>query len=150
MKKIIVGCDHAAYDMKLEVIEHLKKRGYEVTDVGCDSTESVHYPIYALAVAEKVASGEYEKGILICGTGIGMSIAANKVKGIRAAVCENEFSTEMTRAHNNANVLCMGARVISVEKMIELARLFVETPFDGGRHQNSIDMVDALDEIKKA
>ncbi len=141
MKKIIVGCDHAAYDMKLEVIEHLKKRGYEVTDVGCDSTDSVHYPIYALAVAEKVASGEYEKGILICGTGIGMSIAANKVKGIRAAVCENEFSTEMTRAHNDANILCMGARVIDTAKAIKLTDIFLDTEFMGDKHLTRINMI---------
>lgn len=141
MKKIIIGCDHAAYDMKLEVIEHLKGRGYDVTDVGCDSSESVHYPVYALAVAEKVASGEFEKGILICGTGIGMSIAANKVKGIRAAVCENEFSTEMTRAHNDANILCMGARVIDTEKAIKLTDIFLDTAFMGDKHLTRINMI---------
>ena len=149
MKKIIVGCDHAAYDMKLEVIEHLKKRGYEVTDVGCDSTDSVHYPIYALAVAEKVASGEYEKGILICGTGIGMSIAANKHKGIRAACCSDTFSARLTREHNDANMLCFGARVVGEGLALDLVDAFINAKYlNNGNHVTRVSMLKDIENEK--
>ena len=147
---ISVACDHAGSDVREAVKNMLEELGYTVTDHGCYGTDSVNYPDYAHLVCKDVQDKTSALGILICGTGIGMSMAANKHVGIRAAVCTDEFCTEMTRRHNDANVLCMGARVISLEKALELAKLFVETEFDGGRHQLRVDMVNALDEIKKA
>ena len=123
---IAAGSDHAGFEMKNALIEHLKERGYEVKDFGCFSAESCDYPDYARPVAEAVVSGEAEMGMLICGTGIGMSMAANKVKGIRAAVVSDEFSTQATREHNDANVICMGARVIDVEKATKLLDIFLD------------------------
>lgn len=147
-KRIVIACDHAGNEAKDAVIAHLIENGYEVTDFGCDGTASVNYPDYAHLVCEAIQNKEAPLGILICGTGIGMSIAANKHKGIRAALCENEFSTEMTRRHNDANVICMGARVSSVEKIIALTDIFLSTPYEGGRHDARVAMLNALDESK--
>ncbi len=138
---IAIGCDHAGYELKCEVEKYLTEKGIEFADVGTDSSESVHYPLYAEKVCELVKNGEAEYGILICGTGIGMSMAANKVKGIRAAVCSDEFSTEFTRRHNNANVMCIGARVLETEKAIALVDIFLNSPFEGGKHKTRIDMI---------
>ncbi|MBR3004368.1 MAG: threonylcarbamoyl-AMP synthase [Lachnospiraceae bacterium] len=129
---IAAGSDHAGFEMKNALIEHLKERGYEVKDFGCFSAESCDYPEYAKAVSEAVVSDEAQMGMLICGTGIGMSIAANKVKGIRAAVVSDEFSTQATREHNDANVICMGARVIDIPKAIKLLDIFLDTEFSNG------------------
>ncbi|MBE6016089.1 MAG: ribose 5-phosphate isomerase B [Lachnospiraceae bacterium] len=129
---IAMGSDHAGYEMKLVLAEHLKERGYDVKDFGTYSTESCDYPDFAKAVAKAVADGEAERGILVCGTGIGMSIAANKVKGIRAAVLSDEFSAQATREHNDANILCLGARVIDNDKAIKLLDIFMDTPFSEG------------------
>ena len=129
--KIVIGCDHAGFSLKETVINHLTKRGDTVLDAGTHSSESCHYPVYAEAVCEKVLSGECDKGILICGTGIGMSIAANKHKGIRAACCSDTFSARMTRLHNNANVLCMGERVVGPGLACDLADLFIDTEYLG-------------------
>ena len=137
---IAIGSDHGGYELKLEVIKHLKDRGFEVTDYGCDSTASCDYPIYGKAVAEAIAAGKQDLGILICGTGIGMSMAANKQKGIRAAACSDYFSAKFTRAHNNANVLCLGERVVGYGLACELVDVFLSTPFEGGKHQLRIDM----------
>ena len=137
---IAIGCDHAGFDLKKDVIKLLKEKNYEVIDLGCDG-ESVDYPVIAKKVCEKVADGSCEKGILICGTGIGMSIAANKVKGIRAAVCSEHFSAKYTRLHNDSNVLCMGARTIGAGLALELAEIFVTTEFEGGRHQRRLDLI---------
>ena len=137
---IAIGSDHGGYELKLEVIKHLKDRGFEVTDYGCDSTASCDYPIYGKAVAEAIAAGKQDLGILICGTGIGMSMAANKKKGIRAAACSDYFSAKFTRAHNNANVLCLGERVVGYGLACELVDVFLSTPFEGGKHQLRIDM----------
>jgi len=145
MEKIVIGCDHAAVQMKNNVINHLKSQGYDVIDVGTYSEESCDYPDYAYAAAKKVADGEVEKGILICGTGIGMSIAANKVKGIRCALCDNLFSAEMTRRHNDSNMLSMGARVISNQLALKIVDMFLDTPFEGGRHQRRVDKVMAIE-----
>lgn len=145
MKKIVIGCDHAAVQMKNNVINYLKSKGYDVIDVGTYSEESCDYPDYAFAAAKKVASGEVDKGILICGTGIGMSIAANKVKGIRCALCDNLFSAEMTRRHNDSNMLSMGARVISNNLALKIVDMFLETPFEGDRHQRRIDKMMAIE-----
>ena len=140
---IAIGNDHAGYEMKLVLIEHLKQRGYEVRDFGTDSTESCDYPDFAKEVAREVVNGDAECGILVCGTGIGMSIAANKVKGIRAAVVSDEFSTKATREHNDANILCLGARVIDNEKAVKLLDIFLDTPFsEGENHKRRISKLE--------
>lgn len=141
---IAIGCDHAGYDLKREVAEYLKKNNIEIIDCGCDG-QSCDYPDIAEAVCEKITSGQADKGILICGTGIGMSIAANKIDGIRAAVCSEHFSVKYTRLHNDANVLCMGARVIGPGIAVELADLFIGTEFEGGRHQRRLDLIIKLE-----
>ena len=148
MKKLVIGCDHAAPELKAIVRDHLIERGFDVVDVGTHTTDSCNYPDYAHALCEKIQSGECELGILICGTGIGMSMAANKHKGIRAACCENTFSARMTRMHNNANVLCFGERVIGYGLACDIVDQFVNTEFEGGRHQARVDDINALDEGK--
>ncbi len=139
-KTIAIGCDHAAYEYKEKLKAYLEKQGYTVLNMGTDSTKSCDYPIYANKVCDKAVSKEADCGILICGTGIGMSMAANKRKGIRAAVCGDLKSCEFTRLHNDANVLCMGARIISYELCEELANKFLSTEFMGGKHKVRIDM----------
>lgn len=126
-KKIIIGCDHAGFEYKNMLKVHLEKEGYTVEDAGTYSAESCDYPVPVHALCKKIQSGEYTRGILICGTGIGVSIAANKHKGIRAAVCSDDYSVEMTRKHNDANVLCMGARVLPFFRVIELTEIFLRT-----------------------
>ncbi len=138
-KKIFVGCDHGGLEMKLDLVALLKERGWEVVDYGCDDSESVDYPDYAALVGAKVASEPGSLGLLVCGTGIGMSMAANKVKGIRAALCSDCFSAEMTRRHNDANIICLGGRVLGPELARAILVAFTEAPFDGGRHQRRID-----------
>ena len=145
MKKIIIGCDHGGLELKNEIIAHLNKRDIEVTDVGTYTSDSCNYPDYAKALCEKIQSGEFERGILVCGTGIGMSMAANKYKGIRAACCADTFSARMTRMHNNANVLCLGGRVVGAGLACDMVDLFVDTAFEGGRHQTRVDMVMAIE-----
>ncbi|MBQ8357106.1 MAG: ribose 5-phosphate isomerase B [Clostridia bacterium] len=140
MKKLVIGCDHAAPELKAIVRDHLIERGFEVIDVGTHTTASCNYPDYAHAVCTKIQSGECDLGILICGTGIGMSMAANKHKGIRAACCSDTFSARLTRLHNDANVLCFGARVIGPGLALDLADIFVDTEFEGGKHKTRIDM----------
>lgn len=140
---IALGCDHGGINLKTAVIKYLEKNNIEYKDFGCYTDDSVDYPIYAYKVATAVAKGEYDKGILCCGTGIGISIAANKVKGIRAAVVSNEFGAEMTRRHNNANILCMGGRVTSEEDAVKFADIFLNTPFSGDeeRHIRRVQML---------
>ena len=145
IKKITVGCDHAAYDMKLEVIRHLNERGIEVIDVGTNSSESCDFPVFAHAVCKNVQDGVTELGILICGTGIGMSMAANKHRGIRAAVCSDTFSARLTRMHNNANVLCFGARVVGIGLALDLVDNFIDADFEGGKHERRVNMVNAIE-----
>lgn len=145
MSKIIaIAADHAGPDYKKRLIEHLTAKGYTCLNMGTDTEESVDYPIYADKVCQKVLSGEAELGILICGTGIGMSIAANKHKGIRAGLCADPDSAALTRQHNNANVLCMGARILSFEKVVEITEAFLGAEFMGGRHQRRVDMLETL------
>ena len=144
--KIIIGCDHGGLNLKNAVIDHLKKKGIAVEDVGTYTPASCNYPDYAHKVCEKVQDGTYPLGILICGTGIGMSMAANKHVGIRAAACENTFSARMTRLHNDANVLCMGERVIGPGLACDLVDLFISTDFEGGRHQIRVDLVNSFDQ----
>lgn len=141
MEKIIIGCDHGGFELKNEIIAHLEKKGIKVTDVGTYSTDSCNYPDYARKVCERIQSGEFERGILVCGTGIGISIAANKHNGIRAACCSDTFSARMTRMHNDANVLCMGGRVVGPGLACDMVDLFVETEFEGGRHQARVDLL---------
>ena len=147
-KRIIMGSDHAGFGLKLKVKAHLEARGFEVMDVGTHTTDSCNYTVYADALCKAIASGEADLGILVCGTGIGMSMAANKHKGIRAACCENTFSARMTRMHNDANVLCIGERVMGYGLACDMADLFVDTPFEGGRHQARVDDLNALDANK--
>lgn len=140
--KIIIGNDHAAVDMKNELMKFLEELGHIVVNVGTDDTLSVDYPIFAKEVCNEVLKNENSLGIAICGTGIGISIACNKVKGIRAALCSESFSAKMTRKHNNANVLCLGARVIGIGLAKEIVKTFIEEKFEGGRHQKRIDMLE--------
>ena len=143
--KIAIGCDHGGFEHKNAIAEHLKERGFEVTDYGIYELKSVDYPEIAEKLCESIVGGENELGILVCGTGIGMSIAANKVKGIRAAACSEHFSAKYTRLHNNSNVLCLVGIVIGVGTAIELVDLFVDTQFEGGRHQARVDKITAIE-----
>lgn len=142
---IALGCDHGGLNIKNAVIKYLEEKRIEYKDFGCFTEESVDYPEYAFKVAKSVINGESELGILCCGTGIGISMAANKVKGIRAAVVSNEFCAEMTRRHNNANILCMGGRVSTEEEAVKYAHIFINTPFEGGRHNRRVDMITAIE-----
>lgn len=145
--KIAIACDHAALKLKNDVIEKLGKEGYEVEDFGIYEQKSVDYPDYALPVAEAVASGKADKGILICGTGIGMSIAANKVKGIRCALCSDTFSAHATREHNDANILAFGERVVGEGLAMDIVDMFLKTPFSGDdRHVKRIAKISAIED----
>ena len=146
MKKIAIGCDHAGFAIKGAVIDHIKNRGFEPVDVGTYSTDSCHYPTYASAVCEKILGGECELGILICGTGIGMSIAANKHNGIRAACCSDTFSARLTREHNDANVLCFGERVVGVGLAIDLVDAFLDAEYlNNGNHVTRVAMLKEIE-----
>lgn len=139
--KIAIGCDHAGYEHKLGIIAYLKSLGYEVTDFGCNGFESCDYPDFARPTAESVANGKSDFGILICGSGIGMSIVANKVRGIRAANCASSKMAELARQHNNANILTFGARLVSLDEAKEIVRSFLTAEFEGGRHQRRIEKI---------
>lgn len=141
---IIIGCDHAAYVLKDKVVDYLKSIGYEVEDVGTHGPASVNYPDFGKKVASAVSDGKNQRGILICGTGLGMSMVANKYPNVRAALCSESFSARMSRQHNNANILVMGARVIGEELALDLVKVWLATPFDGGRHQDRISMMELL------
>ena len=142
--KIAMACDHGGLNLKVAVKEYLEKQGYEVLNLGTDTTDSVDYPEYGRACAEAVASGKADKGIVCCGTGIGISIAANKVKGIRCALCTDTNMAEMTKKHNNANMIAMGGRIIDEDMAIAITKTWLETEFEGGRHQRRVDMLDAM------
>ena len=144
--KIAIGCDHGAYEYKQILIEEMEKWGHEVKDFGTFTKESCDYSDFASAVGKAVASGEYERGIVMCGTGIGVSISANKVKGIRCALCSETTSARLTREHNDTNVLAMGQRIIGEELMKDIAKTWLDTPFSGGeRHVRRIAKVAALE-----
>ena len=145
--KIVIGCDHAGYNIKNAVLEHVKELGYEVTDVGTHSNASCHYPVFASAACKEILEGRCELGILICGTGIGMSIAANKHKGIRAACCSDVFSARLTREHNDANILCFGERVVGVGTALDLVDAFLGAKYLG--NGNHVTRVAMLSEIEK-
>ena len=140
-KRIVMGSDHAGLQLKLKVKAHLEARGFEVMDVGTHTPESCNYTVYADALCKVLTAGEADLGILVCGTGIGMSIAANKHKGIRAALCGDCSSAKFTRLHNDTNVLCMGALVTGTGLATQIADIFLSTEFEGGRHQTRVDMV---------
>ena len=141
--KIAIACDHGGYELKTKLIPHLKELGHEVEDFGCDSTDSVDYPEYGRAVAKEVAKGAADRGIVICTTGIGISIAANRVKGIRAAVCTNGLMAKMTRLHNDANVLALGANIVGYGLAAEITDVFLSTEFSGGeRHVRRISGIE--------
>ena len=149
-RTIFIGADSAGFPLKEELISYLRGQGYEVTDCGTDSTASCHYPVFATRVCEKVqsaAGGAF--GILVCGTGIGMSMCANKYNGIRAAVCSDTYSAKMTRRHNDANVLCLGARVIGSCLAQDIVDQFLTNDFEGGRHALRLDMMAAIEESQK-
>ena len=139
--KIAIGSDHGGFVLKSEILKHIQSKGYEVKDFGSYSVESVDYPDVAHEVAEAVVKGDYDKGILICGTGIGISIAANKIPGIRAALCGDCFSAKASREHNNANILAMGERVIGVELAKMITDIWLATEFEGGRHSRRVDKI---------
>lgn len=141
-KTLAIASDHAGVTYKKDLIAYLTEKGYTCINLGTDTEDSVDYPIYADAVCKKVTGGEADLGILICGTGIGMSIAANKHKGIRAGLCGDPDSAALTRQHNNANILCMGARILSFEKAVEITEAFLGAEFLGGRHQRRVDMLE--------
>lgn len=141
---IAIASDHGGYELRQEIMEHLKKRGIEYKDLGCDSPESVDYPIYARKVTDAIVAGECESGIVICGTGIGISITANKVPGIRCALCTDCFCAEATRQHNNANMLALGGRVVGPGLALKIVDTFIDTPFSNEeRHQRRIDLIES-------
>ena len=141
--EIIIGSDHAGYDLKETCKAHLAhSNGWSVKDVGVFSKESADYPRVAHMVAKAISAGEYSRGILICGSGIGMSIVANRYKGVRAALCHNGYLAKMARMHNDANILVMGERIIGVGVALEMVDIFLETPFEAGRHQLRLDQID--------
>ena len=141
---IAIGCDHGGYELKKEIVAYLDQKGIEYKDFGCDSTASVDYPVYARKVAHAILGGSCEKGILICGTGIGISIAANKIPGIRAALCTDCFCAQATREHNDANILALGGRVVGPGLAIKIVQTFLETPFSNDeRHKRRIHLIES-------
>ena len=146
MSKIAVGCDHGGIVLKDSVIKTLERLGAEVVDLGCYSTDSVDYPEYGLKVAKAVASGECDAGVVMCGTGIGISISANKVKGIRAAVVTNTYMAQLTKNHNNANIIALGGRVITPQEAEQIVEAWYTAEYEGGRHQRRLDMISRIED----
>ncbi len=144
---IIIGSDHAAYDLKEKAKVFLVDRGFDVEDVGSHSEDSVDYPDFGIKVASMVSVGKFERGILMCGTGIGMSMVANKFPHVRAALCTGLFSSIMSRRHNNSNILVLGGRVVGDILAMEIVKTWIETPFEGGRHQRRLDKFDRIDTV---
>ena len=143
--KIAIGSDHAGYGLKCEVIKHLKEQNIDFIEMGCMDGTSCDYPVVAKEVCDKVVDGTVDRAVLICGTGIGISMAANKVKGIRAALCTDAYMAKYTRLHNDANVLCLGGRVIGPGVAEEIVDIFLNTEFEGGRHQRRVDLISELE-----
>lgn len=144
-KRVVLSSDHAAIDLRQAVAEHVRTLGWEAVDIGPVSPESTHYPAHGEAAARQVASGDCDLGIILCGTGQGIMMAANKVSGIRCGVCSDTFSARMIRAHNNANMIALGARVIGEGLALEIVEAFLSTEFEGGRHATRVDMINALE-----
>ncbi len=147
-KRIAIGSDHAGYESKEKAKREIAALGIEIEDKGTNSLESVDYPDFGAAVGRAVVDGEVDRGVVICGSGIGISIAANKVPGVRAALCWNEETARLAREHNDANVMCIGARFIEPELAARMIRLFLETEFSGGRHQQRVEKLTQLDEAR--
>ena len=145
MEKIAIGSDHAGFRLKEFVKKLLQEKGFEVIDVGTYSEERCHYPVYAKKVAQMVSSGEVERGILICGSGIGMSIVANKFKNVRAALCHNIYSAKFSRLHNDSNILCLGGRVTGEDLTREIVKVWLNTPFEGGRHSERLQIIEEIE-----
>ena len=143
--KIVMGADHGGFSLKETIKQHLEEQGHEVLDLGTYDTASCHYPVYAEKVARAVAAGQAERGILVCGTGIGMSIAANKIPGIRAAAVSDCFTAQATREHNDANILCLGERTVGPGLAMRIVDTYLAAQFQGGRHQTRLDMIAALE-----
>ncbi len=146
---IIIGCDHAAYPLKEKVKIHLNQKGIDVVDMGTDNEKSVDYSDFGAKVASQVSTGKYDRGILLCGTGLGMSMVANKYPFVRAALCNDLFSAIMSRRHNDSNILVMGGRMIGEALAAEIVNTWLETPFEGGRHQARIDNFDSFERIEQ-
>lgn len=146
MKAIWIGNDHGGYELKTKILEYLDQHDIPYNDVGCHSTDIVRYPYYVAKVAGAVSSGEADRGILICSTGIGMSIAANKYKGVRASLCATSYSGKMTRAHNNSNILCMGGKTIGTFEALEILEQWLTTEYEGGRHDISLGLIEEIEE----
>ncbi|MEX5515316.1 ribose 5-phosphate isomerase B [Pseudophaeobacter sp. 1A09344] len=144
-KRIVLSSDHAAIDMRQAIAEHIEAQGWEVVDIGPTTPESTHYPKHGEAAAQKVASGDCDLGIILCGTGQGIMMAANKVKGIRCGVCSDPFSARMIREHNDANILSIGARVVGEGLALEIADAFLSAEFEGGRHATRVDMIKEIE-----
>jgi ribose 5-phosphate isomerase B len=145
--KIVLGCDHAGYDLKEAVAAHLRALGHEVQDVGTHGREAVDYPEYAVEVARRVAGTEADRGVLICGSGIGMSMVANRIAGVRAAMVSDPEAARMSRRHNDSNILCLGARFLSPEQAVAVLDVWLEEAFEGGRHQRRLDLIDRLTRV---
>ncbi|MEI0581557.1 ribose 5-phosphate isomerase B [Brachyspira pilosicoli] len=143
--KIAIGCDHSAVELKKEIIKYLEELGHSVTDFGTHTSESVDYPIYGKKVAVEVANGNFDGGVLICGTGIGISLAANKVKGIRAAVCSEPYSAKLSKLHNNSNIIAFGARVVGVDLAKMIVKEWIDAEFEGGRHAKRVDLLTKIE-----
>ncbi|MHB1484352.1 MAG: ribose 5-phosphate isomerase B [Saccharofermentanales bacterium] len=146
---IAIGSDHAAFGFKMEILNYLTEKGYECKDFGADGKIKSEYPEYAKLVGKSIQTGECDRGLLFCGTGIGMNIAANKMRGIRAAVCMEAYCAELSRRHNDANVLCLGARVLGLELAKKIIDVWLETGFEGGRHQKRVDMIMEIETSEK-
>ncbi len=142
MNKIVIASDHGGFELKLKIKEYLLSQNYDVLDLGTDSNKSCDYPYFAKKLCSKILSGEFNKGILICGTGLGMSICANRFKGIRAACVSDTYSAKMSRLHNNSNVLCLGSRVLGAGLACDILDIWLNTSFEGNRHQKRLDMID--------
>lgn len=143
--KLAIGSDHGGVELKAYIIDYLNTQGIDTVDVGTNSDASVDYPTYGRAVAEAIISGECDRGIAICGTGVGISIVVNKFPGIRGSLCTNEYMAEMTRRHNNSNVLVLGARVLGVDLALNIVKTWIATEFEGGRHQRRLDMITEIE-----
>jgi ribose 5-phosphate isomerase B len=143
--KIVIGSDHRGVDIKHRLKALIQNMGHEVLDIGTDGAESCDYPDFAYEVARRVGAGEMERGILICGTGIGMCITANKVRGVRAASCQDLLTAEMSRRHNDANVMCLSADLLGEDQMLQMIRIWLDTPFDGGRHARRIEKITKIE-----
>ena len=142
--KIMVGCDHGGFELKVKIVLHLRDQGFQVEDIGANSSKSVDYPSYAVKVGQAVAGGEVDRGILICGNGIRMCIATNRNTGVRAVGANEPYAAKMSRRHNNSNVLCLGGRLIGLGMALEILEVWLKEPFEGGRHQRRIDLIDSL------